>query len=370
MDRKVDLEFVKQADEFLELARQELRLRSDADVRRLRRVPPRPLAAVIIGDYKRLSAGERSALKSAYYGPDGVAYFIVLNPDEKTELPHPLFHLAEQLASDLPLRFPLRHPLEDHPDIVAKFGGDHTVKVFDFVERSGSTGYREQGETSEMFAMHHDGLGSGGTVEVAGLYTDAAPLYGGYTYFQNMLTIALELAADDADAYRSLFLPDATTMLRPRGKGALKVVCPVLFVNENHEPQSVFRSPSGEYVIDWRSDVEALQRAKAALETCAHPFAPGSTFIHLSARGHGCFIRNRAIAHGRTSFVNGPGTEQTRVLARKWYMRSERDAVYKHVPGLFVAPEFGNLLPELFGSDFLVGEWQYDPTAGRNLRKA
>jgi hypothetical protein len=366
---KIEEEFTRQADEFLELARRELGVRLGEDITPLTRSLPRPLPAVMVRDFRQLSREERDAIRDAYFSKDGVAYFIVLNPNEKGSLPHHLFHLAEQMAADLHLEHPLTHPLENHPDIVAMFGGDSTVKVFDFAERTGRAGYREQGETSEMFAMHHDGLGSGGTVETAVLYADAGPLYGGYTYFQNMLGIAVDLAADDTDAYRALFLPDATEMIRPRGKGALKVVGPVLFLNEVRQPQSVFRSPSGEYIIKWREDVPALQRAKAILEASARPFALGSTFIHMSTRGHGCFIRNRTIAHGRTAFVNGPKVEQTRVLSRKWYMRSKRDAIYKHVPGLFVASEFASLVPHLFGPEMLVGEWQYDRDRERNVRK-
>lgn len=221
-----------------------------------------------------------------------------------------------------------------------------------------------------MFAMHHDGLGSGGTVETAVLYADSGPLYGGYTYFQNILRVALDLARDDAEAFRMLFLPDAVEMIRPRGKGALKVVGPILFLNERHQPQSVFRSPTGEYKINWRDDVPALIRARTAFERHAEPFASGSTFIHLCGKGHGCFIRHGAIAHGRTPFVNGSDPERTRVLARQWYMRSERDAVYKHVPGLFIAPEFAALVPALFGPERLRGEWQYDPVTDRNVRKS
>ncbi len=367
---KVETEFVAQADQFLQLVLRSFGFRSVSEANPLNRSRPRPIAPLLVQDFRHLSPDERNAIHQGYFGPDGVAYFIALNADTAPTHSHPLFDLAAQLKDDLNLHYPLPHPLEQHPDVLNRFGRvDGTVKVFDFAERSGATGYREQGETSEMFAMHHDGLGSGGTVETAVLYAESGPLSGGYTYFQNILRVSLELARDDPEAFRMLFLPEAVQMIRPRGKGALKVIGPVLYLNEEHSPQSIFRSPSGEYQINWRDDVAALVRARSALEEYARPFAPGSTFLHMSAKGHGCFIRNRDIAHGRTAFINGVDPSHVRVLARKWYMRAQRDAVYKHVPGLFIAPRFAALIPTLFGPDRLEGEWLYDKDGDVNIRK-
>ena len=80
--------------------------------------------------------------------------------------------------------------LENHPDLVARFGSDGTLKVCDTGKR-GEAGYREQGETAENFLMHHDGWGSGGTVRTAGLYLDSPPAAGGFTYFQNICQASL-----------------------------------------------------------------------------------------------------------------------------------------------------------------------------------
>jgi hypothetical protein len=49
-------------------------------------------------------------------------------------------------------------------------------------------------------------------------------------------------------------------------------------------------------------------------------------------------------------------------------MRHPRDAVYKHVPGLFLAEEFARLYPEYFGAAVLEGEWRFDPEQGTNIR--
>ncbi|MDC3911927.1 hypothetical protein KQE47_26725, partial [Raoultella planticola] len=65
-----------------------------------------------------------------------------------------------------------------------------------------------------MFDAHNDGLGYAGAVEAFILHADAPPLWGGYTYFSNMIALSLLLARLDAEAFDSLFLPDAITALR------------------------------------------------------------------------------------------------------------------------------------------------------------
>jgi hypothetical protein len=97
------------------------------------------------------------------------------------------------------------------------------------------------------------------------------------------------------------------------------------------------------------------------------PFSYGSSFLNFSEIGQGCFIRNRSVAHGRTAFVDALDLGKRRCLSRKWYMRFERDAIYKHVPGMFIADEFRNLYPELFKDDFLQGEWRYDASGDVNV---
>lgn len=327
---------------------------------------PVALEPVAIKNFRKLAATEKDDIVHQFRSEFGAAYFIVENCDEPAPYGHPLLDIAEQLKDELNLAHPLPHPLEQHPDMIARFGRDGTLKVHE-VPKDPSAGYREQGETSEMFSMHHDGLGSGGTVFTVGLYMDSPPFSGGYTYFQNICRLSLELARIDREAFDDLFLPDAITAIRPRGKGALKVVSPALYVNEDGRPQSAYRTASGEYKIIWRPDREGLARAAAFLNEHAEPFAYGSSFVHLTARGHGCFLRNEVVAHGRTPFHNASGRFE-RVLARKWFMRYPRDAVYKHVPGLFLAKEFGSLYPEYFGTTVLEGEWIYDQERQTNAR--
>ena len=220
-----------------------------------------------------------------------------------------------------------------------------------------------------MFDAHNDGLGYAGAVEAFMLYADSVPLSGGYTYFQNIVLLALNLARIDHEAFDSLFLPDAITAIRPRGKGAIKVSTPVLFVNEQRCPQIFLRLRTGEYEISWRDD-PALARASNFMNYHAEPFALGSSFIHLDRRGAGCLARNHWVTHGRTPFVNGGDRRDTRVLARKWFMCAERHTHYKHVPGMHILAGYASIFPDRFGPDQLEGDWNYSPLTGRNERKS
>jgi hypothetical protein len=322
----------------------------------------------LIEDFRQITEEERTQLINDYYGDQAVAYFIVLNPSDRPDGQHPLFDITQQLKEDLSLHYPLDHPMEGHPEAVSRFGpADGTLKVYD-LNKDAKTGYREQLETSEMFATHNDGLGYGGSVQTVVLFTDSAPLWGGYTFFQNFPRLALDLAKHDYAAFQSLFLPDAIIALRPRGKGAIKVTSPVLFLNEQGEPQVFFRVSTGEYQITWRSGLPALDRAAAFLNHHACPFASGSSFVHFSAPGHGCFIRNRLVVHGRTPFIDGAMPTQRRVLARKWFMTEARHTSYKHVPGIYLLQEFASIFPEWFGPSVLEGEWSYDPSSDKNIR--
>jgi hypothetical protein len=206
------------ATTFIQATIGELGWASVDEVQRVLAAPPIPLDPVVIEDVAALTDAEIAAITANYYGPFGVAGFVVLNPPMlSTTRAHPLFTIADQLNGSINLDFPLEHPLENHPLTIDEFDGvDHTVKVRD-VPKEG--GYREQGETSEQFDTHHDGMGSAGTVDTVFLYMDGAPVYGGYTYFQNLPRIALGLALADMPAFVSLFAPDAVTLLRPRGKG-------------------------------------------------------------------------------------------------------------------------------------------------------
>ena len=157
------------------------------------------------------------------------------------------------------------------------------------------------------------------------------------------------LASQDMEAFRHLFLPDAFTALRPRGKGAIKVVTPVFYINEDGLPQVFFRKDSGEYRMSWRPECPALDRAIAFLHHYTQPFSYGSFFVPFTRKGCACISRNRDIAHGHTAFLDGSCLDQRRLLSRKWFMTAERHFVYKHVPGIAVRSDIAALAPNQFG---------------------
>jgi hypothetical protein len=363
--------FASQSEEFVAAALNEFAIgRDPAALPRIAERLAFPLQPILIEDFRAVSPDHRRAIAEAYHGENGVAYCIILNPTDQPTSSHPLLDLADTLAGDLPLNYPLTHPMEGHPEAVSRFGpADGTLKIYDLDTKDARFGYREQAETSEMFSAHNDGLGYAGAVEAVAFFMDSAPLWGGYTYFQNLIRLAIDLMRSDDEAFRALFLPDAITAIRPRGKGAIKVTSPVLFLNNQRRPQCFYRVSTGEYQIAWRNDSASLERARRFLDQHTHPFAPGSSFVHLTAAGHCCFIRNEAVVHGRTPFLDVASLGLRRVLARKWFMRDPKDAVYKHVPGMEICREYAVLYPELFGDDRLLGEWNYDATSDRDIRK-
>lgn len=357
--------FVAQAEEFAVVAQSRYpKPGSLADVLSL---PPRPLDPVLIDDVGRLSTSEREALTDAFFGSHGVAHFVIRRHSQRINGRHAILALAEELQFDLPLRFPIVHPLETHPEALAQFGEpDGTLKVYNVPIPESEDRYREVAETKEMFAAHNDGMGYAGGVAAVILMLDSPPSWGGYTCFQNLVRMSLLLRDHDPDAFEALFIPDAMTAVRPRGKGALKVVAPVLYINDVDEPQSFFRVASGEYEIRWREDVAALTRARKLLLDLAQPFALGSTFVHLMRPGEGVIIRNTDVIHSRTPFEDEAlGTR--RVLARKWFAASAELAPYRHAPGLNIARRYARLLPQYFSDEMQHGEWNWDAEQDRNV---
>jgi hypothetical protein len=356
----VNKKFMDYADEFLELVLRERSQCSRQEIEAVTTRMPFAIQPILISDYRCLSGDEASAIIHGYRS-QGVAHFVVCNPSDHSGR-HPLFTICDQVCDQLGLRFPLRHPLEGHPEAVKRFGpSDGTVKIYNLPKPIGGETYREVAETSDAFEVHLDGLGSGGTVQSVVLYMDSAPLFGGFTFFYDMLALGVALADQDMEAFRHLFLPDAFTALRPRGKGAIKVVSPVYYIDEDCKPHAFFRKNSGEYRMYWRTDCPPLERARRFLDAFTQPFSPGSFFVPFTRPGCACISSNRDMAHGRTGFLEGHEKNQRRVLSRKWFMSSAKHSIYKHVPGTAVRSDSAALAPDQFGDAKLIGEWLYSP---------
>lgn len=360
--------FIEQNESFVAKALSRLGHSQLSQLPDVRQRAPLAIHPTMIRDFRSLSNGEKQSLASDYWGPEAVAHFILEECPDGGLPRHPIHVMAEQLVDQLPLRFPIDHPLENHPEAAKRFGpGDGTRKIYDLPIPPHQDKYKEQNETSEQFDAHNDGLGYGGAVEAFMLVADQGPAWGGYTYFQNIIRLALLMAREDHEAFLSLFLPDAITVLRPRGKGAIKVTSPILFLGEFGEPQAFFRLSSGEYRVSFRQS-EALLRAVAQLSRACLPFALGGSFIHLTRPGYGCIVRNTTIIHGRTPFIDLEARGLRRVLARKWFMTSIEQTEYRHVPGMRVWANYAELYPELFGTDRLEGEWHWVPASRENVR--
>jgi hypothetical protein len=354
---KKEVEFMSQSDRFLELLLKEKGFSSLSEVEPITDRLPFPVEPILVEEYHNLNASERSQIVDSYQTL-GFAHIIVLNPDDLSNGKHPLLTVCEQLKDDLHLHYPLQHPLENNPEAVSKFGADGTAKIYDLALPVNGPTYREIAQTSEVVGVHTDGPGTAGRVQTVVLYVDSAPLFGGFTCFFDMLSLGLALAKTDMEAFRHLFLPDAFTAIRPRGK-AIKVVTPIFFINEDGQPHTFFRTDSGEYKMIWRQGLPPLDRAREFLNTYVKLFSPGSFFVSSVHRGQ-MFLAKNHLAHGRTSFIDGKIPEQKRVLSRKWFMSTEKHSTYRVVPGMAIQADYAVLFPELFGEEKLAGDWVYD----------
>jgi hypothetical protein len=328
--------------------------------------PPRPLSPTTL-QIDGPGAAEVEQVRKDFHGGDGVASFYIDGPSHDTSGEHAILQLARMLCGVLPVCYPIDHPMELHPEARKRFGEpDGTLKLYALPIDPTIDKYKEQAETADEFLAHNDGLGYAGSIIASMIVLDRPPLSGGYTFFSNLVRLSSAILNSDPDAYEALFLPDAITALRPRGKGAIKVTSPVLYLDQDRKPQSFLRVASGEYHIEWRRDWPALQRARSILHRLAEPFGPSQTFVHLMRPGEGVLIHNAHALHGRTAYIDSPNAG--RVLARKWFVRSAEEAEYKHVPGMNVAEEYASLYPEFFRPELRRGEWNYDKRLDDNVR--
>ncbi len=362
--------FLEQAKFFLERVREERGVDNLSEFQALLKRRPFPIEPVIVENYLDMQKEERTALLK-HYDTWGMAYFVIQNPEVPVPGRHPLFEIAEQLKDDLNLHYPLDHPHDSHAEAIKRFGiADSTFKVYNLPKPVNGPQYREIAETNEPSEAHSDGLGMAGAVETSIMYGDSPPMFGGYTFFYDTLSLGAVLAQQDYEAFQSLFLPDAMISLRPRGKGAIKVVTPVLYINESGKPQTAYRRPCGEYYLSWRENCPPLDRAHTFLQEHTEAFCYGSFFVSLRAKGHGCLVNNRRMSHGRTGFIDGQSPSQTRCLSRKWFMTSKHHSKFKHVPGTNVHPKYARLFPEYFGPEQMEGRWLYNQKEDRNVRVA
>lgn len=324
-----------------------------------------PIEPVVIDDH---STGMTKAEKEAVihsYNQQGAAHVISLNKPE-TRDQHPIFDLDTNLKEPLGLHHRYTHPAEGHPEAVKRFGADDgTFKIYDLQDNYTKPTFREEAETHEPFTVHLDGLGTGGTVQTVILYADSTPVFGGYAFVYDIFAIAIAIHNEDPEAFQHLFLPDAITAIRPRGKGAIKILSPVLYINNFNQPHAFYRKDAGEYKTKWL-DNEPLLRAKHFLDIYTEPFCPLSKFATYVENSF-LLIRNRDIAHGRTAFIDGKDARDKRVLSGKWYMSSEAYKKRRLIPGTFAADNYKEIGPQ-FSAPYLDGTWLYDQETDINNR--
>lgn len=314
---------------------------------------------VILHDPRTLNASERDGLVTQYL-EYGFAHFVCEGVDDLTIAP-----FTSALDTALQAIFPeyesIDHPKQEHNPSNKHVG----------VLVRGQAGANKMGPANrDNFALHQDGLGSAGGVDLVSLVMLAPPLAGGFSLFQNILQVALDLSYLDWEAFQQLFLPTALTIIRPTGPRALSVTGPVLYLDAMGRPRVNFvgvgpSSTSVDYRVAW-PDCDKSRRALEYLLTFSVPFAPHSHVCHLDRTGSGVLINNAAMIHGRTAFRDG--RETSRVVARKWFTGNSRLSQYRHAPGLDIKPDLAALRPDLFGPEFCSGEWRFSERERRNVR--
>lgn len=355
----VESQFLDQADEFIESALKDLGYASLSEAAAAMDEPPVPLNPVVIEDFRDISPEQLRAIRDAFYGPFGTAYYIIRNHERESRLSHQLLDISEQLTDYIPVKYPLDHEKDTNKRVIERLGVPHgVVPVFD-QGGSGVTG------SDDLYA-HQAGMGSCGTVATTIIHADIAPHFGGFTYFQNVARAALALAASDPSAFRALFYPDALTVQRRSGEPGLRMQAPILFVNAAGEPQSLIQTGNKGYEPIWRPG-DDVDRARRYIERTLRAFAPGSGFVHFTSPGQGIITRNAPIAHGRTAFGDIDKDMPTRRLARKWYAISEAFTTSRQAPGLNMKREYAQLYPRFLEVD---GFWQYNASKGVNERIA
>jgi hypothetical protein len=327
----------------------------------------RPLKPTIIEDLGAISSRERDAIRNSYLST-GVAAFVAKRTLDPSTGPTPLLVLADQLRDGLDLNYPISHPKDSYIDgQVTQDRG--AARVFDH------GGMQQFGTSnSSEFVLHQDGLGSTGAVRTVMLYMSSAAMAGGYSCFQNLTRVVLELAVRDWAAFRGLFLPDAITIIRPTGARAVKVTGPVLFFDNHGHPHINFvgvspTRPVGDYRVRWTVDLAARRGLEFMLLRSMF-FGPGSVFIHMDRSGCGVLFDNTRVIHGRTEFIDAPEFGVRRVIWRKWYAPGVDLMVYRHAPGIRLPAVLAGLRPDLFGPNLLSGEWRYVHAEDRNMRVA
>lgn len=264
--------------------------------------PAVELPRVAVEDPTAMTPGEIGAVREAFTS----RYATVALECGRTTTDdgiHPLVRLGEQLSTHIPARWPVTN-LSDGPD--------GTVKIHD-----AGTPQDSRSLTSLGMAAHQDGwLSLRGVLSVTGLWADSVPLEAASTYSINVVRLALDLRAEDPDAFLGLFADDAV-VIRRTDDGSVVATSPVLYTR-NGWTYSFFREPNNEFTVSSGTDV-----SRTGVEFLAARIgfrSPGSAHTHLDRPGRALLLNNRHCVHGRTPFTDDASAGRKRVIASKWWI--------------------------------------------------
>ncbi len=259
--------------------------------------PPVRLPRVAIDDPYALTTAEKQAIADGF-ASRFAAVGLQCDPTASAwGTRHPLIALGEQLSDVLPCiqRMPYAVQAEDGTGKL-KDDGDPVVLA----------------RSNRAIPAHQDGLSSGASTKLVGLWADSAAALNPRTFTQNLLRVIIDLRNADEEAFGVLFAADAVTIRRK--VDGFTIVSSVLLLDHNGVPRVFFRTPGPEYDV-----IPAAPRAaKLAVDyliSYSRIDAPGSAHIELAPPGSGLLFDNHVNVHGRTSFQNGRHANEARLLA-------------------------------------------------------
>ena len=211
-------------------------------------------------------------------------------------------------------------------------------------------------ETYKEFHTHSDGLGSGGTVQTVVLYCDSPAERGGQFYYYDLIELFKLLYEYSPKTFSALMMDRAITVTRKRGKGAIRVSSPIIYFADDELPGFFYRKSSGEYLVEY-ANYKLVQDGIQFIEQYAKPGTTCSLEVPFNQPFTGAILNNRFSAHHRNSFVDGASS---RLLSRKWYMRSATHQPYKHIPLVLLSERYYKMYPRYADKKYHNGEWLYN----------
>ncbi len=342
--------FCAQSDEFLSITLDESNFRWENDFLNTQIMPLKI-------DFECISDTLIKTITQHYLKHGFVLYEIVNNNINNI---HPIFKLSRVLSDGCGFNNFIKYPFQNDAEVVENFNHcDGTVKVYNSESVKSSVGM-----STGYLAPHQDGMGNAGKIETIFTHCEQSALKGGASNIHNFIHITLDLALQDMEAFKSLFLPDALTYYRTGEQKPLKVVSPILYLNEINQPSVNFKISNSVHKVKYRN-VQPLKRAIEFIDSKIYGQGIYKKSFFMK-KNMGTIINNRYMLHSREIFIDSAIPKNKRLLSTAWFTRDLLHKEYMLAPGISIKNEYASLFPEYFGDDKLVGNWRYNSLSKKN----